>query len=78
MGDGEADQVRAFLEAHGIPCALRGESQRNFGLTQHGIPQVRICVPPERADQARELLKQVQAGHFALPDDPDEVDPQRD
>ena len=47
-GEVEAQQVRSFLEAHGIPCVFHGESLRKtHGLTLDGLGQVAIHVPEE-------------------------------
>jgi hypothetical protein len=68
-GDIEAQQVKSFLEAHGIPCELRGESLRmTHGFTLDGLGVVRICVPESMVERAKELLGQVDAGQLALPD----------
>jgi hypothetical protein len=69
-GEVHAQQVRAFLEAAGIPTAVRGESLRNtHGLTIDGLGAVEINVAEEHVDRARELLQSADAGDFRLPDD---------
>jgi hypothetical protein len=69
-GEVHAQQVRAFLEAAGIPTAVRGESLRNtHGLTIDGLGAVEISVAGEHASRARELLQSAEAGDFRLPDD---------
>ena len=74
-GDIEAQQVKAFLAAHGIPCEFRGEALRmTHGLTLDGLGVVRICVPEALVDEARALLDQVDAGALTLSDEAD-VDP---
>jgi hypothetical protein len=71
-GDAEAQQVKAFLEAHGIPCYLRGEALRmTHGFTLDGLGVVRVCVPLTAAEEARELLARVEAGELELPEWPD-------
>ena len=72
--DGEihAQQVRAFLEAHGIACAFRGEALRlTHGFTVDGLGQVDILVRDEDVEQARALLAAADAGTLRLSDDPD-------
>ncbi len=72
MASGEihAQQVRAFLEAAGIPTAERGESLRNtHGLTIDGPGSVEICVADADADRARQLLESAEDGAFRLGDD---------
>jgi len=71
-GDIEAQQVKAFLEAHGIPCEFRGEALRmTHGFTLDGLGVVRICVSPDKVEQAKALLAQVDAGEMQLPDHAD-------
>jgi hypothetical protein len=66
-GEFYAQQVRAFLEAHGIGCEFRGEALRmTHGLTLDGLGEVRIHVRPEHVERARELLARVEAGELDL------------
>jgi hypothetical protein len=72
--DGElhAQQIRAFLEAHGITCAFRGEALRlTHGFTVDGLGQVEILVPADQAERARSLLAAADAGDLWLGDDAD-------
>ena len=63
-------QVRGFLEANGIPTAVRGEALRmTHGLSIDGLGAVDILVPRDRADSARELLAHAEHGDFTLSDD---------
>lgn len=74
-GDPEAQQIKAFLEAHDIPCALRGEALRmTHGFTLDGLGVVRVSVAEENAAKARELLARVESGELELLADED-VDP---
>jgi hypothetical protein len=74
-GDAEAQQIKAFLAAHGIPCEFRGESLRmTHGFTLDGLGVVRICVPESKVEQARNLLARAEAGELRLPDHAD-LDP---
>ncbi len=71
-GEFEAQQVRAFLETHGIACRFVGESVRvTHGLTLDGLGGVEIVVAEEDAARARQLLADVEAGRLTLPDDVD-------
>jgi hypothetical protein len=71
-GEIEAQQIRAFLDAHGIPSHFRGEALRKtHGLTLDGLGQVEILVPEEFVEQARELLASADAGDLAITDDDD-------
>ncbi len=66
-GETEAQQVRSFLEAHGIPVVERGEALRfTHGFTMDGLGQVELQVASEMADRARELLKEADEGMFRL------------
>ena len=78
QGEVEEAQVRIFLEAHGIPCAGRGEALRKtHGFILDGLGEVRIEVAAEHAEQARELLAAVERGELGLAADqlPEEADP---
>jgi hypothetical protein len=69
-GEVHAQQVRAFLEAAGIPTAVRGESLRKtHGLTVDGLGAVEVTVAEADANRARALLASAEAGQFRLPDD---------
>ena len=69
-GDIEAQQIKAFLAAHGIPCEFRGEALRmTHGFTLDGLGVVRICVPESMVEQARELLARAESGEWSLPDE---------
>ncbi len=67
QGEAEATQVRGFLEAHGIPVAVRGESVRlTHGLTMDGLGRTELQVAPADLERARDLLARVEAGDLAL------------
>ena len=69
-GEMQAQQVRAFLDAEGIPSEFRGESLRNtHGLTLDGLGRVEILVADADQDRARELLASAEDGRFRLEDD---------
>ena len=71
-GEIHASQVRAFLEAHGISTAIRGESLRQtHGLTLDGLGAVEILVAEDDLTHARELLDAAEAGRLRLEDDAD-------
>lgn len=74
-GEVQAQQVRAFLEAAGIPSELRGQSLRHtHGLTLNELGMVEIMVSDADADLARELLASAEAGEFRL-DETDDLGP---
>jgi Putative prokaryotic signal transducing protein len=66
------EQMRAFLEANGIPTRVRGETLRTtHGISVDGLGSVEILVPRERLDEARALLAHAEHGDFALAADED-------
>ena len=67
QGQFAEEQVRAFLEANGIPTEVRGETLRaTYGISIDGLGSVEILVPQERADEARDLLARAERGDLAL------------
>ena len=67
QGDVEEQQVRSFLEAHGITTAVRGEALRKtHGFILDGLGEVAIEVAAEHAEHARDLLAAVDRGEMAL------------
>lgn len=69
-GEAQAQQVRAFLEADGIPTIERGESLRHtHGFTLDGMGAVQIWVAHEDAEAARAALRAADAGAFRLTDE---------
>jgi hypothetical protein len=70
QGEIESEQVRALLEANGIATVEQGEALRKtHGMVLDGLGEVRILVPAEQEESARELLQRVEQGELALPDD---------
>ena len=58
QGLARAHVVKAKLESAGIPALLDYESAAPIiGITIDGMGAVRILVPSERADEARELIE---------------------
>ena len=71
-GEFAAQQVKAFLEAHGIPSEFRGEALRmTHGFTLDGLGEVRVHVTPKDIAQARDLLARVEAGELKLDELPE-------
>lgn len=71
-GEFEAQQIKAFLEAHGVASEFRGEALRKtHGLTLDGLGMVDILVAPGDAERARELLARAEAGELALDENPE-------
>ena len=71
QGQFDEGQVRAFLEANGIPTQVRGEALRKtHGLTMDGLGAVEILVPKTQADAARDLLALAERGEMRIDDLP--------
>ena len=71
QGQFDEGQVRAFLEANGVPTQARGEALRKtHGLTMDGLGAVEILVPREQADDARDLLARAERGEMRIDDLP--------
>ena len=68
-GDMQAHQVCSFLQAAGIPTAVRGEALRHtHGLTMNGLGAVQIHVAEADVEQARQLLASAESGQFRVSD----------
>lgn len=53
----EAEIIRAKLESFDIPCMLKFESMgRLMAISMDGLGKVRVMVPPDRLEEARELM----------------------
>jgi hypothetical protein len=73
QGQTEAEQVRAFLEAAGIPSVLRGESlTKTHGITVSELARIEIVVAQADAERATELLAAVERGELQLTEDDDD------
>jgi hypothetical protein len=58
QGELEASVIKSHLECEGIPVLLDYESVgRVFGLTVDGLGEVRILVPHELAEKARQVVE---------------------
>ncbi|MCL5950885.1 MAG: DUF2007 domain-containing protein [Chloroflexi bacterium] len=52
-----AEVVKAKLETAGIPVLLQSEAQSVFSVTIDGMGAVKVLVPKEHEEAARQLLK---------------------
>jgi predicted deacylase len=67
QGEVEEQQMRAFLEAHGIATLVRGEALRKtHAFVLDGLGAVEILIAPEDLEAARDLLDRVAAGDLEL------------
>jgi len=58
QGELEASVIKSHLECEGIPVMLQYESVgRVFGLTVDGLGEIKILVPQELAERAKEVIK---------------------
>ena len=57
-GELAAHAIKAHLECEGIPVLLQYESvSAIYGLTIDGLGEVRILVPQELAEEARQIIE---------------------
>ena len=67
QGQVAEQQVRSFLEAHGIATHVKGETLRmTHGISLDGLGAVDILVAPDLAESARDLLMRAERGEFAI------------
>jgi hypothetical protein len=72
----EATEIVAVLGANGIPATTKGEALGEIlGLPGGPLAEVRILVPAEHADRAREVLSS--RGSAEMPEEPEEEGPPR-
>jgi hypothetical protein len=58
QGELVANVIKSHLESEGIPVLLEYESAGIvYGLTIDGLGQVKILVPRELADEARQIIE---------------------
>ena len=63
QGELEASVIKSHLECEGIPVMLQYESVgRVFGLTVDGLGEIKILVPQELAERAKEIIKPREIG----------------
>ena len=73
-GEIEAQQVKGFLEANGIPCFFQGEALRKtHGLTLDGLGRVEVHVLENDVKAATELLARAEAGELTLKEDEEQT-----
>jgi hypothetical protein len=64
-GQLDAEMVRGFLEASGIPATVSQESVgKVFGLASGPLGEVNVLVPAEKSQEASDLLKSMESGDF--------------
>ncbi|MCU0303352.1 MAG: DUF2007 domain-containing protein [Thermoanaerobaculales bacterium] len=70
QGEVEEQQLRAFLEANGIPTTVRGEALRKtHSFVLDGLGAVEVLVAPDDLEAAKDLLARVDAGELELADE---------
>jgi hypothetical protein len=56
-GSMEAEIIKSKLESYGIPVLLQYEAAgRIFGITMDGLGKVRVLVPQDLLEEARNVL----------------------
>jgi|WetSurMetagenome_2_1015567.scaffolds.fasta_scaffold238097_2 hypothetical protein len=70
-GQLDAEMIRGFLEASGIPAMISQESVgKVFGMAAGPLGEVNVLVPEDRTDEAMQLLDSMERGE--LIDDQDD------
>jgi Putative prokaryotic signal transducing protein len=58
QGQATADIIKSHLESEGIPVLLKYESSGAiYGILVDGVGEIRILVPKEFADEARQIIE---------------------
>lgn len=56
----EAEIIKSRLESFGIPSSLRFETAgRLMGISMNGLGKVRVMVPEDELERAREILDSI-------------------
>ena len=72
-GELEGEMIKGFLEAQGIKVILSQESvARTLGLTAGKLGEVQVLVPEEQAEDAINLLNEMEEGVFENAEFPEE------
>lgn len=72
-GEGQAEMLRGWLEAQGIPVTLSQEGVgKVYALTVGAFGRVQLLVPRELLERARQLLEAYYAGEFVISEGQDE------
>lgn len=67
-GQLDTNMICAFLESNGISALAYGESVgATYGLTVAPLGEVDILVPAAQAEEARQILIDMEAGKYELP-----------
>ena len=74
-GELDAEMVKGFLEAQGIKVLLVQESiGRTYGLTVGMLGEVQLLVPNDQAEEARNIIEEMEDGNFEGTEYPAEED----
>lgn len=70
----EADMIKSYLEAEGVPVELFQEAvgYHAFPTTIDGLGRVQLFVPKEKVEEARKLLESLQDSPDSMNSDKDE------
>jgi hypothetical protein len=70
----QANIVRGRLEAEGIPSIIANEHTVTADWTHSlALGGVRVMVPPYHLQDAREVIKQIDAGEFMEDEEPEQI-----
>jgi|WetSurMetagenome_2_1015567.scaffolds.fasta_scaffold18501_5 hypothetical protein len=75
QGKLDAEMICAFLKSCGVPAIFSQESAgATYGLTVGPLGRAKIMVPEEQYEEALQILKDMEAGKYELPDENPEND----
>jgi hypothetical protein len=65
QGELIANVIKSHLESEGIPVLLKYESvARVYGFTADGLAQVKILVPQEQVEEAKQIIESKEHGQI--------------
>jgi Putative prokaryotic signal transducing protein len=67
--DEEADLIQGLLESYGVPCQLESIVSHEFPVNFGDLGEVRVLVPADQLERARELLDRQESEAEAEPDE---------
>lgn len=73
QGEATANVIKGHLESEGVMAILQYESvSRVYGLTADGLGAVKVLVPEELAEQAKQIIQPSATDPSCLLDSPDD------
>ena len=75
FGQLEADMMKAFLEAQGLDVEITQESvAKTLGLSAGKLGEVKVLVPENQEQRARDYIRAMLAGEYEMPITPADED----